>query len=497
MKRVHPSYRFRLRSSLPLAVVCWLITPLLTFGDTSSTTDWVSLFDGRSLAGWQAAEHSASWQVKEGILTAQGERSHLFYAGPVGNHDFKNFELEVEAKTSPGANSGVYFHTEYQESGWPAKGYEVQINNSHRGTGTYREWKRTGSLYGVRNIYKSCAADDQWFRIRIAVMGNRIRVWVNDNLTVDYLEPDDAPCAVDMSGRRLGHGTIALQGHDPDSLVAFRSVRIRLLNDDASPMAEGRPSDAGYGLPATAIDRLAAGDMPLIDFHIHLRGGVTPQSAIDRQAVTGMNCGVLRNLGRGWPIETDEQLKEFLDSVQGLPLFVGLQVNDRDWMHRHSPELIKKLDYVLADTMIMPMPDDDSEPAKLWFPDTYSIPDPQAWMERYMRHNLRVLAEPIAILANPTYLPPPLESQYDQLWTDARMRQVIQAAIDNQVALEINASSQWPHDRFIRMAKQMGAKFSFGSNNFDNKPIDMTRCLQAISQYGLSKDDMFVPESQK
>ena len=244
--------------------------------------------------------------------------------------------------------------------------------------------------------------------------------------------------------------------------------------------------------PAT-MDKFASDYLPFIDFHIHLRGGMTPQKAIDRQAVTGINCGVLRNLGQGWPIETDEQLKEFLDSVEGLPLFVGLQVNDRDWMDRHSSDLIQRLDFVLADTMIMPMPDDDSEPVKLWLADTYSIADPEAWMERYMQHNLRVLSEPITILANPTYLPPALEDQYDQLWTDTRMRQVIQAAIDNHVALEINASSQWPHDRFIRMAKEMGAKFSFGSNNFNDAPIDMTRCFEAIAKYGLVKDDMYVP----
>jgi len=111
-----------------------------------------------------------------------------------------------------------------------------------------------------------------------------------------------------------------------------------------------------------------------------------------------------------------------------------------------------------------------------------------------LRHNLRVLSEPIDILANPTYLPPPVEHLYDELWTDERMRRVIRAAIDNHVALEINARSPWPHERFIRMAKQMGAKFTFGSNNFDDRPIDMSRCLDAIERYGLTEQDMFVPK---
>ena len=113
-----------------------------------------------------------------------------------------------------------------------------------------------------------------------------------------------------------------------------------------------------------------------------------------------------------------------------------------------------------------------------------------------MRHNLRVLAEPITILANPTYLPKPVEHLYDQLWTDQRMETIIDAAIKNNVALEINAGGL-PHDRFIRIAKAKGAKFSLGTNNFDDKPIDMTRCFDSIDLYQLQKADMYVPEPRR
>jgi len=265
----------------------------------------------------------------------------------------------------------------------------------------------------------------------------------------------------------------------------------------AGPAETGRASDRDYGIEKSRIDRLAARGVPVIDFHVHLRGGMTVEKAMERQAVTGIKVGVLRNLGKGWPLETDAQLREFLDGVEGKPVFVGVQVNDRDWMTKHSPKLLKRLDYVLADTMIMPMPDDDSEPVKLWMADQYTIDDPEAWMERYMRHNLRVLCEPITILANPTYLPKPVENLYDRLWTEERMRRIIRAAIENRVALEINARSGLPHDRFLRMAKRMGAKFTFGSNNHDDRPIDMSRCLEAIDRYGLTQDDMYVPAADR
>ncbi len=255
-------------------------------------------------------------------------------------------------------------------------------------------------------------------------------------------------------------------------------------------------SEESHGPDHSLRQRIARAGIPVIDYHVHLRGGMTVDKAVARQAAMGIRIGVLKNVGKGWPIETDRQLKEFLDSVAGRPVFVGLQVNDRDWMDKHSPELLGRLDYVLADTMIMPMPRDDSEPVKLWIADGYTIDDPEAWMERYMRHNLRVLCEPISILANPTYLPPAVEDRYEELWTGARMRRIIAAAVKNRVALEINARSGLPNERFIRLAKQMGAKFTFGSNNFDDRQIDMSRCFEAIERYGLDKDDLYVPDGR-
>ncbi|MHB8898225.1 MAG: 3-keto-disaccharide hydrolase, partial [Thermoguttaceae bacterium] len=162
--------------------------------------DWSPLFDGKSLQGWKASENPQTWRVEEGCLVAAGERSHLFYEGPVSNHDFQNFELMAEVRCQKGTNSGIYFHTQYQESGWPDRGYEVQLNNSHTGSGGYKEWKQTGSLYGVRNVYRSPVADGQWFSVRILVAGRRVCVWVNDHPTVDYLQPETPPRSAATAG---------------------------------------------------------------------------------------------------------------------------------------------------------------------------------------------------------------------------------------------------------------------------------------------------------
>ena len=134
---------------------------------------WIPLFNGKNLDGWKPSEHKDAWSVRDGQIVADGARSHLFYTG----RDFKNFELEVEALAETACNSGVYFHTAYQETGFPTKGSEVQINNTATGEGTYRERKKTGSLYGIRNVYKQFIADGQWFKMHVLVRGKNVQAF--------------------------------------------------------------------------------------------------------------------------------------------------------------------------------------------------------------------------------------------------------------------------------------------------------------------------------
>jgi Domain of Unknown Function (DUF1080) len=191
---------------------------------TESEDGWIALFDGESLEGWSAGENKESFQVKDGVILVDGERSHLFYTGPVENHDFKNFELKLQVKTEPQANSGVYFHTKYQDSGWPAQGYEAQVNNSQH------DWRKTGSLYAVKDVRESGHEDGEWFDYHIIVRGNDITLKVNDKTRVEYTEPQSASGG-DTSGRRLSSGTIALQAHDPASVIRYRNIRIKPLED--------------------------------------------------------------------------------------------------------------------------------------------------------------------------------------------------------------------------------------------------------------------------
>jgi hypothetical protein len=186
---------------------------------------WISLFDGTSLDGWQAAENPDSFSVRKGMIVVSGPRAHLYYVGDVQSHDFKDFEFRADVMTTPGSNSGIYVHTRYQETDWPRQGYEVQVNQSHT------DPKKTGSLYDVENVMESPAADNVWFTKQIIVRGKQIITKVNDKTLVDYTEPDNPERPEGWEGRRLSSGTFALQAHDPRSKVYFANIMVKPLPD--------------------------------------------------------------------------------------------------------------------------------------------------------------------------------------------------------------------------------------------------------------------------
>lgn len=184
---------------------------------------WISLFDGESLDGWKANENDTSFTIEDGVILVSGDRCHLFYVGDVNDHDFKDFELKLDVKTEPQANSGVYFHTEYQEDGWPAKGYEVQVNNSQS------DWRRTGSLYAVKDVRETPVGDKEWFEYHIIVKGKDVELKVNGETINKYTEPENPEHLKDTPGRKIASGTIALQAHDPGSVIRYRNIRIKPL----------------------------------------------------------------------------------------------------------------------------------------------------------------------------------------------------------------------------------------------------------------------------
>ena len=215
----------------------WLAIAVLgSVGAAAQTveTGFTSIFNGRDFTGWTIAGPAESFTIQDGAIVAQGQASHAYYTGSVGNHRFRDFELKVDIMTRAGSNGGVYVLTEFQETGgnvrasgrFPSKGFEIQVNNSHT------DRIRSGSLYHVVDVLdQSPAKDDEWFTEHIIVKGDTITVNVNGKQVVRWTQTPDWDGGREGPGRRItGPGTIALQAHDPNSTVYYRNIRIKQLD---------------------------------------------------------------------------------------------------------------------------------------------------------------------------------------------------------------------------------------------------------------------------
>lgn len=213
-----------------LKLLAILATATLSAAATAAD-EWTSMFNGKDLTGWKSNESAEGkpgvFTVKNGELVVSGGRAHLFYVGADGNAKFKNFEFKAKVKTTKGSNSGIYFHTRYEDKGWPGAGFECQVNATHT------DRKKTGGLYAVKDVMDDAPnKDDEWFDYAIKVEGNHILISINGKVTTDWTQPDDwdpSKALSNMPGRKLGEGTIAIQGHDPKSTIHYKDLSIKAL----------------------------------------------------------------------------------------------------------------------------------------------------------------------------------------------------------------------------------------------------------------------------
>ncbi|MGY6742038.1 MAG: 3-keto-disaccharide hydrolase [Cecembia sp.] len=183
---------------------------------------WIPLFNGKDLDGWKISENPNSFAVEDGLIKVDGPRAHAFYVGEVNGAVFEDFELMVELKTMPKANSGIFFHTAYQETGWPDKGYEVQVNQTHS------DWRKSGSLYSFNDVRETYVEDGEWYITHIIVKGDHVTVKLNGQTVMEYIESKDEKRPENAGAKKIDKGTFAIQAHDPESVIYYRSIKVKV-----------------------------------------------------------------------------------------------------------------------------------------------------------------------------------------------------------------------------------------------------------------------------
>lgn len=231
-------------------------------------------------------------------------------------------------------------------------------------------------------------------------------------------------------------------------------------------------------------------DFPLMDLHVHITDQFTIENAMKLAEERKVKFGIVEHPAT-WAIRDDADLKKYIDKLRKYPVFVGLQPMITGWDKNFSPDILARLDYVLMDPQTIPI--GDGQYQRIWQLETY-VEDTDAFMEKYMEHNLNILnKEPVTIFGWPLFLPVCIARDYYTLWTKERMQQIISAAKARNIAIEINDMAHTPHEEFIRMAKEQGLKFTFGSDARNNNAGRLAYCKAVARSCNLQPGDFFVP----
>lgn len=395
--------------------------------------------------------------------------------------DYRNFRLTGEALTQPDAEASLHFHTNGQ------LGYEVTFRN-----GAIDGTRKTGSLAAVRNLYRPLAEDGKWFRFEVAVRGKNITVAINDTTVVCYTEPSQPYRTDKYATRLLNHGQLAFCGAQGE--VTFRNLRVTSLSDKARNKYDTLPPVDEQN---DAVIRLQQQNFPVIDYHVHLKGGLTKEMAQAMSMSYGIQYGVAPNAGEGGVgrmLADDKEVYEYYNEVKDMPFLRGVQGEGRRWTATFSQKALGVFDYLFTDAMTIV--DHKGRLSRIYRPEEvhYDGITREQYMDHLVDQTVKILTnEPADIYANPTYLPEDMQKDYDTYWTDERINRVLDVLVQHHIALEINARYRIPSLDIIRKAKERGIKFTFGTNNVDANFGRLEYSLEAVEKCGLTAEDIWFP----
>ena len=280
-------------------------------------------------------------------------------------------------------------------------------------------------------------------------------------------------------------------------LITFMSIGLIF---DCNPKSEKATSDTDSEQNETPenpiikkIAELKKAGYEIVDYHGHLKGGLTMEELLEHSKKTGIDYGVAFNAGIGFPITDDATLQANYERYKDYPVYMAMQAEGREWVDMFSKDNISTFDYVFTDAMTWT--DSKGRRMRLWMKDEVFIDDKDDFMNQLVSKIVGVMEdEPIDIYVNSTFLPEVIQNEYDALWTEDRMDEVINAAVANNIAIEINARYKIPSATFIKRAKAAGAKFSMGTNNTGKSLGTLDYAIQMIDECSLHPGDFFKPK---
>jgi len=401
------------------------------------------------------------------------------YNGRGSGRGYSDFEISGFIALSPGSVVTLMFHTDKT-----GKGYELVFHN-----GPVNGTLKTGSLTGVRNLYKSVSKDGDWTSFILAVIDKHISLYVDGIEVASYIEPENPYRTGEFTDRLLGRGNFVLSCKEGPA--KFQDFNLNLFPRDHEARVNALTMPV-IDEQSDRIIRMQQAMFPVIDYHVHLKG-------MDRKEVQakslsyGIEYGIAPNCGIGFPITNDDQVSDFVIENYNAPFLLGMQGEGREWVTTFSQQSRNLFNYVFTDAMTFT--DHKNRRTRLWMDEEVFIDIPQEqYMDIIVDKIVKVLdEEPIDIYVNPTFLPTAMEADYDKLWTDARIDRVVKALKANNIALEINARYRIPNFKVIKAAKDAGIRFTFGTNNGDADMGKLEYCMEAVDACGLTAADMWFP----
>lgn len=205
---------------------------------------WRLLFDGETTSGWRRYRGEGfpdGWQVIGGSLV----RVTAGAGDIITEETFRNFELRLQWKVSPGGNAGIFYRAnENADLIWHAAP-EMQVLDDERHPDGRSELTSAGALYALYPAQRGVVRPaGEWNEARVRLDGNRGEHWLNEVKLFDFEigSPDwetrlaASKFAALPGFGRAAEGHIGLQDHEaapgyqgPDDRVEFRNIRIRAL----------------------------------------------------------------------------------------------------------------------------------------------------------------------------------------------------------------------------------------------------------------------------